>query len=57
MIKNGISIGVVNDYHQKSLRYPIEPTMMFPAYSTNSYISVKVKPQDLPQPLRPLSKI
>ena len=40
-------VGVVNDYHQKSLRYPIEPTMIFPAYSTNSYISVKVKPQDV----------
>lgn len=41
-------IGVINDYHQKSLRYPIEPTMLFPAYGTNSYISVKVSPQNLP---------
>ncbi|MEJ0106113.1 MAG: ABC transporter permease [Bacteroidota bacterium] len=41
-------IGVINDYHQKSLRYPIEPTMLFPAYSTNSYIFVKVNPQNLP---------
>jgi len=40
-------IGVINDYHQKSLRYPIEATMLFPAYGTNSYISVKVKPQNL----------
>ena len=41
-------IGVINDYHQKSLRYPIEPTMVMPAYSTNSNISVKVNPQNLP---------
>ena len=41
-------IGVINDYHQKSLRYPIEPTMLMPAYSTNSNISVKVSPQNLP---------
>ena len=40
-------IGVINDYHQKSLRYPIEPTMLMPAYSTNSYISVKLKTQNL----------
>ena len=41
-------IGVINDYHQKSLRYPIEPTMLMPAYSTNSNISIKVNPQHLP---------
>jgi putative ABC transport system permease protein len=41
-------IGVINDYHQKSLRYPIEPTMLMPAYSTNSYFSIKVKPENLP---------
>jgi putative ABC transport system permease protein len=40
-------IGVINDYHQKSLRYPLEPTMLMPAYSTNSYIFVKVKLQNL----------
>ncbi|MCW3118972.1 MAG: FtsX-like permease family protein [Chitinophagaceae bacterium] len=40
--------GVINDYHQKSLRYPIEPTMLMPGYSTNSYISVKVNPLNLP---------
>ena len=41
-------IGVIGDYHQKSLRYPVEPTMLFPAYSTNSFISVKVDTRDLP---------
>lgn len=41
-------IGVINDYHQKSLRYPVEPTMLWPAYSTNSSISIKVDVKDLP---------
>jgi putative ABC transport system permease protein len=40
-------IGVINNYHQKSLRYPIEPTMLFPAYGTGSSISVKVNSQDM----------
>ncbi|MFL5809810.1 MAG: FtsX-like permease family protein, partial [Flavisolibacter sp.] len=35
-------IGVVDDYHQKSLRYPLEPILFMPAYSTNSEISVKL---------------
>lgn len=39
-------IGVVNDYHQKSLRYPMEPTIIMPSYSTNSSISVKLTPND-----------
>ncbi|MFI5131514.1 MAG: ABC transporter permease [Chitinophagales bacterium] len=37
-------IGVVEDYHQKSLRYPLEPIRFMPAYSTNSAISVKLSP-------------
>jgi putative ABC transport system permease protein len=37
-------IGVVEDYHQKSLKYPLEPIWYRPAYSTNSTISVKIKP-------------
>jgi putative ABC transport system permease protein len=37
-------IGVVNDYHQKSLRHPLEPMIFMPFYSTNSEISVKVTP-------------
>lgn len=35
-------IGVMADFHQKSLRYPIEPTVLMPAYSENSPISVKL---------------
>ncbi len=40
-------IGVINDYHQKSLRYPVEPSIFFPAYGTNSQISVKVDAADI----------
>jgi putative ABC transport system permease protein len=36
-------IGVVNDFHQKSLRYAIEPTILAPLYGTNNSISVKVR--------------
>ena len=35
-------VGVVNDWHQKSLRYALEPTMLLPLYGTNNWISVKV---------------
>jgi len=42
-------IGVVEDYHQKSLRYPLEPIRFMPAYSTNSAISVKINPSDISQ--------
>jgi putative ABC transport system permease protein len=40
-------IGVINDYHQKSFRYPVEPTMLFPAYSSNSDIAIKVSAANL----------
>jgi putative ABC transport system permease protein len=40
-------VGVINNYHQKSLRYPVEPTMLFPAYGNGSSISVKVDTRDL----------
>ena len=40
-------IGVVADYHQKSLRYPLEPILFMPFYSTNSEISVKLNPVNL----------
>jgi len=49
-------IGVINNYHQKSLRSPVEPTLVMPAYSTNSYISVKVSPKDLPATIAAIRK-
>jgi putative ABC transport system permease protein len=35
-------IGVINDYHQKSFRYPLEPTVVLPTYGTYNPISIKV---------------
>ena len=40
-------VGVVADYHQKSLHNPIEPLIMYPAYGNASPISVKVQTRDL----------
>jgi putative ABC transport system permease protein len=40
-------VGVIKDYHQKSLRYAMEPTMLMPAYSNYSSISVKINTRDL----------
>ena len=49
-------IGVFSDYHQKSLRYPVEPTLLMPAYSNNSSISIKVNTQDLPSTIAAIKK-
>src|SRR6266496_2041495 len=40
-------IGVINDYHQKSLRYPLEPLLLQPFYGTYNPISVKVSTANL----------
>ncbi len=40
-------VGVVADYHQKSLRNPIEPLIMVPAYNTGNPISVKVRTENV----------
>ena len=40
-------VGVVEDYHQKSLRYPLEPIIFMPFYSNSSQISLKLTPGDL----------
>jgi len=49
-------VGVINDYHQKSLRYGVEPTLLFPAYSNNAVISVKVNSKDLPSTIAAIKK-
>jgi len=41
-------VGVIADFHQKSLRYPLEPMLMFPLYSTYSPLSIKADTKDLP---------
>jgi putative ABC transport system permease protein len=45
--RNWDVVGVMNDFHQKSLRYPIEPTLFLPGYGTNNPICVKVDPKDI----------
>jgi putative ABC transport system permease protein len=35
-------VGVITDYHQKSLRNPLEPTIFLPTYGNNNPISIKV---------------
>lgn len=42
-------VGVIGDYHQKSLRYSVEPTILMPAYGTGSAISIRVNTTDLTQ--------
>jgi putative ABC transport system permease protein len=41
-------IGVINNFHQKSLRYPIEPAIFQPSYGTDNPICIKVDTKDLP---------
>jgi len=50
-------VGVIDNYHQKSLRYPIEPTLLMPAYGTGSLISVKVATRDLPVTIAAIKKV
>jgi putative ABC transport system permease protein len=50
-------VGVIGNYHQKSLRYPIEPTMLFPAYGTGSSISIKVNSDNLPATIASVKKV
>ena len=40
-------VGVVADYHQKSLRYAIEPTFLEPAVNIQSQISIKMDTKDV----------
>lgn len=44
-------VGVVEDYHQKSLRYPLEPMIFMSFLGTNNQISVKLTAGDLPATL------
>jgi putative ABC transport system permease protein len=49
-------VGVVEDYHQKSLRYPLEPIIFMPFYSTFSQISIKLTPGDLAGTIEQIKK-
>ena len=49
-------IGVVGDFHQKSLRYELEPTILWPGYATDNPISVKLNPQNLASTLASIKR-
>jgi len=40
--RNWDIVGVFRDFHQKSLKYALEPTLLMPLYGTNNWISIKV---------------
>ena len=40
-------IGVVNDFHQESLKKPMEPIVFLPTYETYGPTSVKIRTQDI----------
>jgi putative ABC transport system permease protein len=42
-------VGVIADFHQKSLRYPLEPLVLMPFFSTYSSLSVKVNTKNIEQ--------
>jgi putative ABC transport system permease protein len=44
-----VIIGVVNDFHQASLKEAAEPLIFFPSSSGSEYVTMKVSPQDLPR--------
>lgn len=49
-------IGVTADFHQKSLRYGIEPTLLIPSYGPTNRFSVKVNPKNLQQTMAAIEK-
>jgi putative ABC transport system permease protein len=49
-------IGVIGDYHQKSLRFPMEPTILVPYYFNGSGISVRVETTNAPAAIAALKK-
>ncbi|HUX85243.1 MAG TPA: ABC transporter permease [Chitinophagaceae bacterium] len=55
--ENWTVVGVIADFHQKSLRYPLEPLVLIPGYNTNDPISIKVSPIGLGETLKSLKSI
>lgn len=45
--RNWSIVGVIHDFHQKSLHYPVEPTVLIPSYGTNNPICIKVIPKNV----------
>jgi putative ABC transport system permease protein len=49
-------VGVIDNYHQKSLRYGLEPMLLMPAYSTYNSLSVKINSADVPGTVAEIKK-
>ncbi|MEO6550021.1 MAG: FtsX-like permease family protein, partial [Ferruginibacter sp.] len=49
-------VGVINDYHQKSLRYPLEPALIQPFYSTNNPVSIKISTANLGETIKAIKE-
>jgi putative ABC transport system permease protein len=45
--RNWDVIGVINNFHQKSLRYPMESTLFMPSYGTDNPVCLKVDTKDV----------
>ena len=54
---NAIVVGVVNDYHQESLKLQTNPTMFYPTLHGAEYYLFKVNTADIPGVLSHLEKI
>jgi putative ABC transport system permease protein len=49
-------IGIINDYHQKSLRYPLEPIIVMPFYGPRNPISVKLNTSNVVETMAAIKK-
>jgi putative ABC transport system permease protein len=45
--RNWDVVGVIKDFHQKSFRYPVEPTILLPSYGTDNPICIKTDAKNL----------
>ena len=54
--KNSDIVGVVANFHQRSLHYPIESTMFFPTFGMMDNFSIKVDPRDLSSKIAAIKK-
>ena len=45
-------VGVIGDFHQKSLHFAIEPMVLLPTTSTYAPISVKINPQNVKETIK-----
>jgi putative ABC transport system permease protein len=46
--RNWEVVGILKDFHQQSLKNPMEPIVFLPTYSTGANISLKVSTENLP---------